>query len=231
MSKTLSEWGMRDGDNTIVGIDKLKQVLDDFRLGNQDSKKFDTFVTALRGEAQNIIRTQLKKSKDIKALDTYNRMTEGWQNSTRLIKEIERGLSLGNRAQTDTAFRKLTTVLKTNNEFRKQLIDELDSISGETLLPKIAGQQLSELTPRGLMRPLTALGGGGLAVTGAVGIIPLLQAALFTSPRLVGEILRVLGYSSGKIQKILEAIMPQGVKIQGIEEAMGKPPKKPAKLG
>ncbi len=223
MSQVLANWGTRTGDNTVVGIDKLKQVLDDFRIGSRDSAKFDSFVTALRNQAKTIIKNE----------PGYDKLVKDYETSTGLIKEIQRGLSLGDRAQTDTAFRKLTGALRTNNEFRKQLIDELGEITGGTLTPKIAGQQLSEIVPRGLSRIVTpALGVGG--AFGGVGIIPILQALMFTSPRLIGNLLRVLGFSANKIKKVINAITPKGLQFPGdmlYDEIMGnKLPKKPQNL-
>lgn len=204
MSMVLKNWGTKAGDNTVLGIDKLKQVLDDFRIGSRDSQKFDSFVTALRNEAKNLIKNE----------PGYDKLVKDYEQSTGLIKEIQRGLSLGDKAQTDTAFRKLTTTLRTNNEFRKQLVDELDAVTGGVLTPKIAGQQLSELLPRGLARIATgALGAGGIAT--GVGIVPILKAVLLTSPRLVGELLNAIGYTSSKIRKLFEVIAPKGMQFPG----------------
>ena len=206
LSSTLAEWGSQTGDNTIAGIDKLKQVIDDFRIGSADSKKFDTFVTSLRGEAKNIIKKDLIKSKDLKTYNQYEKMLNDYEKSTKDIKEIQKALSLGDKASIDTAFRKLSTVLRTNNEIRKQAIQQLDEITDGQLLPKIAGQQMNELLPRGIMRPLAtaAAGVGGLS---GVGIIPMLKVALLTSPRVVGEILNVLGIASSKTRLVKDALL------------------------
>lgn len=214
LSQTLSEWGSREGDNTISGVDKLKQVIDDFRIGSQDSKKFDSFVTTLRGEAKNLIKQNLMKSKDLKTLNTYNKMLGDFEKSTREIKEIQKALSLGDKASMDTAFRKLSTVLRTNNEVRQKAVAELNQLTGGTLIPKIAGQQLSEKLPRGLMRTLSGIGAGAGAISG-VGIVPMLQMALLTSPRLVGGMLNVLGVVGNKANRVKNALIRSGIKTPG----------------
>lgn len=214
LSKTLAEWGTREGDSTIAGVDKLKQVIDDFRIGSQDSKKFDTFVTSLRSEAKNIIRNNLTKSKDLKTLLTYDKMLGDFEKSTKDIREIQKALSLGDKASTDTAFRKLSTVLRTNNEMRRQAVKELNDITGGTLIPKIAGQQLSEILPRGLARTLGTVGAGAGLVSGA-GIVPMLKLALVSSPRAVGEILNVLGIVGNKANIVKNALLKAGVKSPG----------------
>lgn len=204
MSAVIADWGSQQGDNTVVGIDKLKQVIDDFRINSADSRKFDSFVTSLRNEAKGLIKNE----------PGYDKLVKDYETSTGLIKDIQKGLSLGDKVQTDTAFRKLTSVLRTNNEFRKQLVDELDSATGGTLSSKIAGQQMSEVLPRGLVKTLGTVGAGAGVLTG-VGIVPMLKVALLTSPRLVGEVLSAAGYSASKIDKIIKTIAPQGFKFPG----------------
>lgn len=210
LSSTLAEWGTREGDNTIAGIDKLKQVIDDFKIGSQDSKKFDTFVSNLRSEAKDIIKRDLMKSKDLKTLSTYEKMLGDYEKSTKEIREIQKALSLGDKASVDTAFRKLSTVLRTNNEIRQQAIQRLDEITGGTLLPKIAGQQLSEILPRGLSRIVTT-GGTGIGLATGAGIISMLKIALFTSPRLVGKLLNILGIFGKNAELVKQALIKGGI--------------------
>lgn len=210
LSKTLAEWGTREGDNTIAGIDKLKQVIDDFRIGSQDSKKFDTFVSALRSESKDIIKKSLMESKDLSTLSTYEKMLKDFENSTKEIKEIQKALSLGDKASIDTAFRKLSTVLRTNNEIRQQAVQRLDELTGGLLLPKIAGQQLSELLPRGLSRVVTT-GGTGIGLATGAGIISMLKVALFTSPRLVGKLLNALGIVGKNVDIVKNALIKGGI--------------------
>jgi len=200
LSQVLKDWGSAPGDRTVVGIDKLKQVIDDFRIGSQDSKKFDSFVTALRNEAKGLIKGE----------PGYDNLVKGYEESTGLIKEIQKGLSLGDKAQTDTAFRKLTTTLRTNNEFRKQLLQELDDVSGGALSSEVAGQQASEWMPRGLAGTLSGIGGVGGLATG-IGLVPILKALAFTSPKLVSGFIYALGLGARQTDKIMKAIQSSGI--------------------
>jgi len=203
LSKVLAGWGKKEGDTTLVGVDRLKQVIDDFRIGSPDSTKFDSFVQSLRSEAKKIIKNE----------PGYDKLVSNYENSTDLIKDIQKGLSLGDKASTDTAFRKLTTVLRTNNEFRKQLVDELDKVAGGTLKSKIAGQQLNELLPRGLQRIVTG-GGAGIATLGGF-LVPFLKLAVLTSPRIVGEAVNALGLTLNKANVLKEAITKLGISSPG----------------
>lgn len=186
----MKQFGTRPGDRTAVGVDALKRALGDLY---SDSSNVRAFTTSVKNAARDVL----------KQVKGYDEMAENYQKSTGLIKEIQRGLSLGDKAQTDTAFRKLATALRVNNEFRKQLISELDAVvPGQPLSAQIAGQQMSELLPRGIMR---AIAGGG-AVTGlatGAGILTLLKAAVFTSPRVVGEVLYALGLGARQVDQVL----------------------------
>jgi len=192
---TISNWGSREGDNTVAGIDKLKQTIDDFRIGSQDSKKFDKFVTTLRNTAKGLIKGE----------PGYDKLVTEYAESTEMIRDIEKGLSLGDKAMVETSFKKLTTALRQNNDFRAQFVKELDEATGGELLPKIAGQQLSEILPRGLVGALGPLAGGG-ALAGGVGVLPVIYAAIATSPRVIGEVINALGFTGEKAKKFIKAL-------------------------
>lgn len=193
--QTLQDWGSRAGDNTVVGIDKLKQVIEDFRIGTPDAKRFDSFVTTLKKEAQGLIRNE----------PGYSELVGNYQKSSGLITEIQRGLSLGDKNMLDMAFRKLTSALRTNNEFRRQLVQELDDVSGGTLSSEIAGQQLGEWLPRGLMRVIGSAGGVATLARGT-SIIPILFTAALTSPRVIGELINGLGLAKNVSAPLIKAL-------------------------
>lgn len=216
LSKTLSEWGTREGDNTIAGIDKLKQVIDDYRIGSQDSAKFDSFVKELRNEAKTIIRDKLVANGDTEALNLYNNLLSNYEQKTETIREIQKGLSLGDKASVDTAFRKLTSSLRTNNEFRKELVQELDQATGGYLSSRIAGQQMSELLPRGLSGVIGTVGGYGAAMTG-VGLAKLIPAFLSFSPRAVGELINAMGIAGRPAKQLLNFLEKNAVKLGTLE--------------
>lgn len=185
----MKAFGTRPGDRTAVGVDALKRALGDLY---SDSSNVRAFVASVNGATRKVLS----------AVKGYDEMSDAYSKSTQLIKEIHKGLSLGDKAQTDTAFRKLASALRVNNEFRKQLVTELDqAIPGNPLSAKIAGQQMSEMLPRGIMRQIGGVGALGGLLTG-VGIVPILKAALVTSPRIVGELLYALGYTARQVDKI-----------------------------
>jgi hypothetical protein len=205
MMNMINDWGTKKGDRTIVGIDKLKQTIDDFRIGSTDSKKFDAFVTALRDTAKKIPGDNPE----------YMKLLKDYETSTGQIKEIQKALSLGDKASVDTAFRKLTSSLRTNNEFRLQMIKELDDASDGFLSSKIAGQQMGEILPRGLARQIEGIGGlaagGAGAATLGLGVLKFIPAALFASPKAVQMMMRAIGIPSKLVGELFNAIEEEAI--------------------
>ena len=197
ITEEMQGFGTRDGDNTVLGVDLLKQSFSDLF---SESSRVRGFVTAMSDSARNVAKQQ----------PGYERLLRDYETSTKLINDVERALSVGNQASVDTSFRKLAGALRVNNEFRQQLIRELDEVSEGAISARIAGQQLSELLPRGIMRAVA--GGGavvGLSTGGILAISAVLQAAVTTSPRVIGEFVGALGLGKQKadiIRRTLEDI-------------------------
>jgi hypothetical protein len=118
---------------------------------------------------------------------TYAKVMGDYQSASDSIKEIERALSLGDKASKDTAMRKLQSLMRnnvqTNYGNRLNLANELETAGNVELLPSLAGQAMSSATPRSLSGQI---GGGAAALMSLTN--PAYAAALpFQSPRLVGE--------------------------------------------
>jgi len=170
--------------HTPEGLDALKQAISDIRdttqLGTAARKAADTAYNAVKGQITQQAPTYAKVMKD------YSEATE-------LVKEIERSLVGNQKTAADTAMRKLQSLMRnnvnTNYGNRLDLARTLES-NGAEILPAVAGQAMSSMTPRGLQQ----LSAGGVAGAGlftgnpiALGVLPL------TSPRLVGEAAYGLG--------------------------------------
>lgn len=221
--ETMKTFGTQKGDRTAVGVDQLKQALHD---KYSPSSSVRALTTAVANSAKKVLSS----------IPGYNKMMEDYSTKTNLISDIQKALSLGNKSQVDTAYKKLTSALRLNNEFRKEMIGELDKATGGALSSKIAGEQMSEILPRGLMRPLE----GAAAVTmGAAGfIVPLLKFAFAASPKIVGGLVNALGLTSGQAMRVFNAI--GGMKtlqtaispaIQAASNNTQQPPTIPAKAG
>ena len=133
---------------------------------------------------------------------------KGYSESSDLIKEIERTLSLGDKASADTAMRKLQSLMRnnvnTNYGQRLSLAQELSNAGGKDLMPALAGQAMNSLTPRGLQgasnvpTAYLAYGAGGPALAVA--------DVLSSSPRVVGETAYKYGQMAGALNKGAEAV-------------------------
>jgi uncharacterized protein YdbL (DUF1318 family) len=138
-------------------------------------------------------------------VDGYGTMLDNFGETNEFLNELNRGLSSGDNATVDQAYRRIATTLKTNNEQRMALVKELDEATGGSLLADISGQQLSEVLPRGIFRQISAGIAGGAAVTGSLSPA-LLPSLVLASPRVVGEFARSLGIGAAKADALIDAI-------------------------
>jgi hypothetical protein len=207
--------------NSPVQMDELKRAINEVRMDQPAGSQRQTVVA----EIQNTIRDTINKS-----APEYGKTMELYADAAEQMKELKQVLSLGKNP--DTALRKLLSVMRdnvqTNYGKRATLAEEL---GGSPLLNKIAGQELSSLTPRGMTGRL--LGGGAVgfgAVTGGVGglltpgAIPALAAA---SPRVIGEAAQLTGQARRATQRAAQ-VLPSatasyaGILGRDIEEEEGR---------
>jgi hypothetical protein len=186
--------------HTPEGLDALKQKVGDILESIPFEQK--TARSAV-GDVYNGIKGEIKKQAP-KYADTM----KAYQEASELTKEIERALSLGQKAAADTSMRKLQSLMRnnvnTNYGNRLDLAKQLEAAGGNEIMPAIAGQALNSFTPRGLQGvAATGLGGFGIANPATLAALPL------TSPRLMGE----AAYGLGKVTRpnALASALRQGV--------------------
>lgn len=195
---TMKDFGTREGDNIATGVDSLKKAFSDLYTPSGQAR---AFVQSVKNSTDNVLSK----------VPGYNKLAGDYAQKSDLIDEVSRGLSLGDKVSTDTSFKKLTSALRQNNDFRKQLVDELDKASGGYLSSKIAGQQLNPIIPRGLSGVAAGLGGAGSVAFGS--IVPLIKVLAVTSPRLVGELTNALGVSARKGKILTDFLTNNGSKF------------------
>lgn len=166
--------------HTPEGMDALKQSVGQLI---EQVKPRTTSDTVVKG-----VYNAIKKEIDNQA-PTYAKTMKAYSDSTDQIREIERALSLGDKASADTAMRKLQSLMRnnvnTNYGQRMRLATELESQGGRQMMPALAGQALSDLAPRGIQRATAPI--GGLGLYGIGGLPAAAAGALVSSPRVVGE--------------------------------------------
>lgn len=190
----MKSFGTKAGDRTALGVNDLKQAFYDLDKPSSSVRSFTTAVSkATRGVLENA--------------PGYSKAMSDYSNMSDQINDIRKGLSLGDNAMVETTFKKLTSALRQNNDFRKQFIQQLDEATGGQLSSKIAGQQLSTVLPRGLIGTLETAGGiGGLVASGGHALLPLLATAITTSPRVVGEVIHALGLGARGTNAVMDLL-------------------------
>lgn len=176
--------------HTPEGIDALKQSVGQILEGLQPRTQSDRVVKSVYNSIKNEIDNQAP---------TYAKTMKAYSESTELIREIERSLSLGDKASADTAMRKLQSLMRnnvnTNYGQRLKTAQQLETQGGQQMMPALAGQALADWTPRGIQRATAPIGGVGLFSVG--GLPAVAGGAALSSPRMVGE----AAYGAGRATK------------------------------
>ena len=202
MKKKVADWKNSNAADyhTPEGMDALKQTLwESFgKLGQEEKTAFSAGK-----QVYDAVKSEIGRQ-----APTYAEVMKGYSESSDLINEIERTLSLGNKASADTAMRKLQSLMRnnvnTNYGQRLSLAQELSNAGGKDLMPALAGQAMNSLTPRGLQgasnvpTAYLAYGAGGPALAVA--------DVLSSSPRVVGETAYKYGQMAGALNKGKEAV-------------------------
>jgi hypothetical protein len=215
VSDLVNQWKSLDPAefHTPEGLDALKQAIGDVR----DATQFGTPGRKAADTAYNAVKAQI----DLQA-PAYAKVMKDYSQASEVLKEIEKSLSLGNKAAADTSMRKLQSLMRnnvnTNYGNRLGLAKTLEE-NGADILPAVAGQATSSFTPRGL-QGLAATGAGLASFTN-----PLTLAALpFTSPRLMGELSYGLGAMSRRGGKAANSLLnSQAALASGGGNLLGEP--------
>ena len=169
--------------HTPEGLDALKQAISDIR----DTTQFGTAARKSADTAYNAVKGEI-----VSQAPTYSKVMKDYSQASETLSEVERALSLGNKAAADTSMRKLQSLMRnnvnTNFGNRVELAKTLEG-NGAEILPAVAGQAMNSWTPRGIQGAVIG-GAGGM---GAIMNPSTLLALPFTSPRLVGEAAYGLG--------------------------------------
>jgi hypothetical protein len=194
LSKEINAWKNLDPAeyHTPEGLDALKQRIGAItnRIPYEEANS-----NRVGGNVYNAIKDTISKQ-----APKYAEVMSDYHEASDSIKEIEKALSLGNRASADTAIRKLQSLTRnnvnTNYGNRLSLAQQLEHEGGKPFINALSGQALSSPTARGLaggVEGLTALAGfsNPMALLG----LP------FQTPRLVGEGLYKLGQAKGLAKK------------------------------
>ncbi len=149
----LAEWkALNPADyHTPAGFDALKQSIGDIK----DSTPYGTPSRVVANQAYNAVRNAVAAQ-----APEYNATMQAYGDASDNISDIEKTLSLGPNASTDTSIRKLQSALRDNVNTtygrRTDLANELAANGAPNLIESIAGQTLSSPTTRGIGKLMVA---------------------------------------------------------------------------
>ena len=198
LQESIDGWGNLNPAefHTPEGLDALKQKIADIR----ETTAPNTNARRVTDNVYNAVKNEI-----VKQAPEYANVMKDYESASRLTKEIERALSLGEKASADTAVRKLQSLTRnnvsTNYGNRMKLADELEQSGSPNLMTKLSGQALNSWTPRGLQG---ATGGATTIYGMATGNPSVIAALPFTSPRLMGE----GAYLTGKAARGYDELKP-----------------------
>lgn len=194
-------------------FDSLKQAVGEIRQGTPQGSQ----ARLVADRVYNSVKDQIAKQ-----APAYEKTMRDYSEASKQLSEITKTFSLGEKASTDTALRKLQSIMRnnvnTNYGARAKLADVLAQY--EPNLPAmIAGQTMGTALPRGLGKAvatgqtgLAALlgAGGALSPAALAAMLPLLAAS---SPRLVGE----AAYAGGRARGLLGSagVTPANMAVAG----------------
>jgi hypothetical protein len=199
MSDEVEAWRKLDPAefHTPEGFDALKQKLGDIL----ESIPFeDKTARMVAGKIYNAAKSSIQAQ-----APTYAKVMGDYSKASGAMTEIERALSLGNKASADTSMRKLQSLMRNNantsygyrDDLARLMIDE----GGNDIMPALAGQAMNSWVPRGIQR---ATAGGGAATLGMLGNIPAAAGlAAISSPRLVGEGAFMAGRALSPLEQLI----------------------------
>jgi len=211
ISDLVNQWKSLDPTefHTPEGLDALKQAISDVR----DTTQFGTAARKAADTAYNAVKNEITAQAPV-----YSKVMKDYSQASETLSEIERALSLGNKASADTSMRKLQSLMRnnvaTNYGNRLDLTRTLENAGGVDLLPSIAGQAMTSATPRGITGQL------GAGVTALSAFSNPLSAALLPlqSPRLVGE----AAYGFGRLGGMAGDVAARGG--NRLQQALGGSP-------
>lgn len=197
LSKEINAWrNLNPAEyHTPEGLDALKQRIGAItnRIPYEEANS-----NRIGGNIYNAVKDTISAQ-----APKYAQVMNDYHEASDTIKEIEKALSLGNKASADTAMRKLQSITRnnvnTNYGQRLTLAQQLEQEGGRPFINALSGQAMSSPVARGLAGTVEN------ASTLAGLVNPAFWAAIpFQTPRLVGEALYAGGRGAKALSKLSE---------------------------
>jgi hypothetical protein len=220
--------GTITNQDVIDQVNKVKTFVNDWKAKNPNDfhtpEGMDELKKAIGGMLEKIPYNEDKVRKAVGGIYTsvkdeikkqspaYENIMKNYSEGLELASELKRALSLGERSSSDSALRKLQSVMRNdvsaNYGNRVDYGKMLEDASGKPIMEQLAGQSLNTWTPRGLQK----LSASGLA-TGSFynpSFIPFLAGS---SPRLMGEATMLAGQTARPFINLANSGTPEQQKL------------------
>ena len=216
----IGDWEFSDPKefHTPEGLDKLKQKIYNQSKGYAPNSPESLVADRMYNAVRQVVANQAPD---------YMRTMGDYEQASDLLKELERSLSLSDRATADTTTRKLQSILRnnanTNYGQRVALGRQLEEAGADTLFPRLAGQAMSAKLPRGLTGALSGTTAVANAIQNLLGslIDPYtIAAAGLVSPRVVGETVFKVGQAASGPKKLAQLLSQYGDKLADVNPSM-----------
>ena len=198
IKNVVAEWRNKPDLHTVEGLDALKQRIQAIYPDSPTQAQVQRAVTQISGAVRDTIKKQAPGY--AKTMEDYTAMSD-------TLQELEKALSLSDKASIDTAVRKMQSLTRdnvnTNYGNRLKLAAELEKY-GVNVVPAVAGQAMKSWTPRGIQGATAAPVVGTAGYYG--GLEGLLGAAAASSPKAVGGTAYGAGLIAGSPQQIASKI-------------------------
>lgn len=186
--------------HTPEGLDALKRTVGNLR----DATDRGTPARTAADRVYNAVKAEIEKQ-----VPVYSEVMGDYAKASNEMKDLTKTFSLGDKASTDTALKKLQSTSRNNVQTsytnRTKLLDKLAEFEPD--LPyALAGQNMNALAPRGLVAKLIGGGSGLMAAPHILTNPALALAAPLFSPRVVGETAYAGGQALRKANEAANAL-------------------------
>ena len=197
IGNVIAEWKADPAARTALDLDALKRRIDAIYPESPQHTNAQRAVTSVRNAVKDEIVRNTPEYAD--AMKAYEVQME-------LLRDINKGLSTGDKVAKETTINKLMSTLKgtPSADLRRQLVSTIEQQGGVNLMPALAGQELTSWAPSsGVGR---AVLGGGLTAAYYLHHPELTAILPLTSPRLLGETYYGLGRAAAAGRKGLASM-------------------------
>ena len=220
LDEIISNWEKLDPAefHTPEGFDALKKKIYNQSKGYQPGTPERLVADQMYNAVRQLVAQQAPD---------YMRVMGDYEQASDLLRELEKSLSLSDKATVDTTLRKLQSILRNNANTsygqRMALGEELVGAGAKTLFPRLAGQAMSADLPRGLSGQLSGVGALGNALQNFPGALmepTTYIAAGLTIPRVVGEGAYLTGQVASGPKRLAEMLSKFGDRLATQDPSM-----------